>query len=73
VKDCANWVVSVRKGITEARERLVLIHTELVATETARCVGKLPNDFLLHEGKPTGWDGAFAFTLADRWKRNGGM
>lgn len=56
VSDCAGGLFNVRRSKTNAGVRKVPIHAALAATVKARCEGKAPDDFLLHEaGSEGGW------------------
>jgi site-specific recombinase XerC len=67
IEDCKNGVFWVRRGKTEASERMVPIHSDLRSIVAARCAGKADNEYLLHEGKPTGWDGARSMSFSKRF------
>lgn len=58
VADCADGLFNIRKAKTQAGVRVVPIHSGLTQMIHARCRGKRPEDFLLHELGPTPTTGA---------------
>ena len=54
VADCADDLFNIRRSKTNAGIRKVPIHPDLVSTVEARCAGKAPDEFLIHEAKAGG-------------------
>jgi integrase len=67
IKDCPEDIFKVLKSKTPSGVRDVPIHSALVETIVARCANKGPEDFLIHEGKPTGWEGSRSMAFSKRF------
>ena len=69
VADCAGNVFNIRRSKTNAGIRKVPIHPGLTSTVEARCAGKAPDDFLIHEGKAgTGWGEERSMSFTKRFQ-----
>lgn len=58
VADCADGLFQIRKAKTQAGVRVVPIHSALAPMVAARCRGKRPEEFLIHELGPAPKKGA---------------
>jgi integrase len=69
VADCAGSIFNIRRSKTNAGIRKVPVHPGLTSTVQARCAGKAPDEFLIHEGKAgTGWGEERSMSFTKRFQ-----
>jgi integrase len=67
VADCEDGCFDIKKSKTNAGVRKTPIHSELAIIMERRLKNKQPKDFLIEEGKATGWGGARAMSFSKRF------